>query len=143
MVTPVALDQDPRLDKLQMMSDLFSLAELRSSPYFMVKEFKDSAYYGEIDPQTNLRHGRGIITYQNGRHFEGWWAQDKRHGKGFERFTNGNMYQGSYEQGKVHGRGRYEWANGDIYDGQWVQGERHGYGRWENAEGDCFVGEWS
>ena len=52
MVTPFGLQTtaDPRLDKLKMMTDIFSLQELRVSPNFMVKEFKDSSYYGEIDP---------------------------------------------------------------------------------------------
>ena len=40
------------------------------------------------------RHGKGIITYNSQRIYEGEWKNDKRDGMGYERFTNGNQYEG-------------------------------------------------
>lgn len=50
-----------------------------------------------------MRHGRGVITYNSSRIYEGHWVRDKREGLGFERFSNANTYEGEYFKGKVHG----------------------------------------
>ena len=50
-----------------------------------------------------MREGRGVITYNSTRVYEGHWTLDKRDGLGFERFSNGNIYEGEYSKGKVHG----------------------------------------
>lgn len=67
-----------------------------------MKQYKNSVYVGQLD--TFMRRcGKGVITYESGRLYEGAWKEDKRHGLGFERFQNGNTYQGEYHDGKVHG----------------------------------------
>ena len=49
---------------------------------------------GQIDFETKQRVGYGIIVYDNNRHYEGSWSEDKRHGRGYEKFSNGNIYKG-------------------------------------------------
>ena len=40
---------------------MIDLDELKESEFFAVKSFKDSTYFGEVDPETNERTGVGII----------------------------------------------------------------------------------
>lgn len=72
------------------MPDILDFETLKSSPTFAIKTYKDSLYRGEI--HDSKRHGKGVITYNNTRVFEGEWANDKRNGIGYERFSNGNTY---------------------------------------------------
>lgn len=105
-----------------MYTELFDIEELKESMNFVIKSYKDSVYFGEIDPDTNERAGLGIIIYKNKRHYEGSWLLDRRHGRGYERFSNRNVYSGQYDMGKVQGKGVYDWSNGDKYDGEWSEG---------------------
>lgn len=101
-VIPTGIDfEDPRIKNVKMVTDLFSFEDLKASPNFVLKDFKDSHYIGEVDPEKNDRSGNGICIYLNERYYEGSWKKDKRHGKGYEKFSNGNIYFGDYEQGKV------------------------------------------
>ena len=49
--------------------DLISWDELTASNAFAVKSYKDSVYRGEI--VDSMRHGKGIITYNSTRLYEG------------------------------------------------------------------------
>ena len=94
-------EQREYLDYEPLSQDLLDWDELKLSPTFAVKSYKDSVYRGEI--VDSKRNGKGIITYASQRVYEGEWANDKRHGFGYERFSNGNVYEGQYNDGKVHG----------------------------------------
>jgi len=48
---------------------LISWDELTASKTFAVKSYKDSVYRGEI--VESMRHGRGVITYNSSRLYEG------------------------------------------------------------------------
>ena len=96
--------------------DLINWEELKLEKNFAVKCYKDSVYRGRLD-EDKKRTGRGVITYNSGRVYEGSWKLDYRHGLGYERFQTGNTYEGEYRRGKVHGQGRYTWASGEFYDG--------------------------
>jgi hypothetical protein len=78
------------------MSAVLRLPELLAEEGLVIKNFKDSFYLGTLNAD-NLREGKGVCVYKNGRRYEGFWAADKRHGKGFERFTNGNTYEGTFD----------------------------------------------
>jgi len=69
-----------------MVSEEFDYEEVRQSPNFQVKKYKDSIYRGEVNTKTLKREGRGIMQYDTGRFYEGLWKNDKRHGHGFEVF---------------------------------------------------------
>jgi len=119
--------------------ELVSWANLKFKDNFAIKEYKDSLYRGLLD-KGNKRTGKGVITYNSGRIFEGEWWDDKRHGLGFEIFHTGNSYEGEYVKGKVHGQGRYTWATGEFYDGEWVLGYKEGHGHWHGINGDEYIG---
>ncbi|TNV84245.1 hypothetical protein FGO68_gene59 [Halteria grandinella] len=127
----------------QMLSNEFDYHELLDhAETFGVKRFKDAIYRGEIEPESNKRHGKGVIVYKNGRVYEGEWLNDKRQGRGYERFANGNTYQGEFKEGKAHGKGLYQWRNGELYDGEWNEGVKEGYGVWKGTDGESYIGQW-
>ena len=94
-------EQKKFLDYELLRPDLLDWDELKMSPNFAVKSYKDSVYRGEI--VDSKRNGKGIITYATKRVYEGEWANDKRHGFGYEQFSNDNIYEGQYFDGKVQG----------------------------------------
>ena len=80
------------IELYEMISGAFDYDQLRKdSPYFNIKQYKDSIYRGEINDKRK-RHGNGVIVYDTGRIYEGAWEADKRSGHGFELFSNGNRY---------------------------------------------------
>ena len=90
-----------------MLSKQFDLEELKTDANYQLKTYKNSKYFGLINPKTNKRHGPGVMIYDTGRIYEGEWVNDKRNGKGYEKFPNGNFYEGDYVVGKAHGKGVY------------------------------------
>ena len=66
-----------------MISNEFNYDEIASKENFGIKNYKDSIYRGELS-SNRKRHGKGVITYFNGRIYEGEWQGDKRHGHGYE-----------------------------------------------------------
>ena len=65
-----------------MLSSEFDYNAVIDSDNFAIKHFKDAVYKGEIEADTNKRHGKGVIIYKNGRVYEGDWIDDKRQGRG-------------------------------------------------------------
>ena len=60
--------------------DFLQWEKTKKSKRFGIKRYKDSLFKGEIDDETNNRHGRGAIIYNSNRIYEGEWLNDKRHG---------------------------------------------------------------
>lgn len=136
-------DLDETISKDYVMkSELFDYNELSQSGYFKIKKYKDAVYRGEINPKTKMRHGTGVMEYDNGRVYEGEWKEDLRNGSGYELYANGNNYLGEFKSGKADGRGVYNWANGEFYNGDWVQGQKHGYGEWKSSDSETYIGYW-
>ena len=54
-----------------MKPDIINWAELKSSERFAIKSYKDSVYRGEI--VESMRSGKGVITYNSSRVYEGEW----------------------------------------------------------------------
>jgi len=73
-----------------MLSNEFDYEELKTTPNFGIKQYKDALYRGEINERK--RNGKGIIVYKTGRVYEGDWNMDRRDGRGFELFINKNTY---------------------------------------------------
>ena len=76
-----------------MISTEFDYNQIReNSLNFGIKQYKDSLFRGELHPETQKRHGKGVIIYHSGRVYEGDWVDDKREGSGYELYQNGNTY---------------------------------------------------
>ena len=49
-------------------------------------KFKDALYRGQIK-DVDKREGKGIMVYESGRIYEGFWVADRRQGPGFEKYS--------------------------------------------------------
>ncbi|OQB14824.1 MAG: hypothetical protein BWY15_00979 [Firmicutes bacterium ADurb.Bin193] len=127
------------------------------SSYKVLGEVKINHFEG-------IPHGYGIITYEDGGRYEGYWQYDMRHGEGKIYWPNGNLaYEGVFENDGMNGWGKeyrengtliYEgghwngkrcsvgtsyFENGNIiYTGEWNENSFHGYGKLYYEDGSLF-----
>ena len=87
-----------------------------------------SIYYGEWDPSTNKRHGRGIQLWPDGNKYSGLWKNDKANIKGKLEHDDGDYYEGEWKDDKAEGHGVYCHIDGAKYDGGWKSDKQHGFG---------------
>lgn len=104
--------------------------------------FDFGVYRGEVDPATGVRHGWGILQYNSGNSYEGYWSNGAPHGEGTKRYRNGDVYSGTWVQGKRSGPGEYSHVQGDVYVGEYLNDVCHGQGRVVTHQGDCYDGQW-
>ncbi|KAL7526555.1 hypothetical protein ACHAXR_001540 [Thalassiosira sp. AJA248-18] len=96
-------------------------------------------YIGERNP-SGQRHGRGIMHYPNGCHYNGCFTNDKRHGFGECWYPNGCVYTGFWSNGQRSGIGKMIYADrGDVYEGEWLADRRHGRGIYFRSDGRADV----
>jgi len=69
-------------------------------------------------------HGKGNMTWKDGRKYEGDYQNDKRHGQGIYTWPDGRKYRGPWLNGKQHGEGEYILPNGKTRRGLWNNGQR-------------------
>lgn len=96
------------------LSEMINYRLLSAEPNFTIKRIGDAVYRGQVC-QFGQRQGKGVMSYANGRVYEGEWLANKREGTGFERFQNGNSYQGFFEDNLPSGLGVYKWQTGETY----------------------------
>ena len=51
--------------------------------------------------------GQGVLTWRDGKRYEGQFVNDKREGHGVFVWADGRKYIGSWKAGKQHGIGTY------------------------------------
>eukprot|EP01088_Endostelium_zonatum_P014314 TRINITY_DN3095_c0_g1_i1.p1 TRINITY_DN3095_c0_g1~~TRINITY_DN3095_c0_g1_i1.p1 ORF type:complete len:1160 (-),score=378.01 TRINITY_DN3095_c0_g1_i1:136-3615(-) len=96
-------------------------------------------YEGEA--VSSVPHGRGTMTWPNGKRYEGDWVAGVYEGEGTLTFPNGSQYEGQFTNGKKHGRGSFTWANGGRYEGTYQYDKRHGWGTFTWTSGGRYEGE--
>jgi hypothetical protein len=118
-------------------STLYSVTKTES-----VDNYGDPGIYtGTILAAGGLPHGKGTMTYDSGRLFEGNWSSGQWNGKGKLLNPNGDVYEGDFIMDARHGKGLYKWDNGDVYVGDFSQDERHGRGKFSFHNGNVYDGE--
>ena len=86
-------------------------------------QFDDGIYTGELlalPTQTSkqgaverpIKHGLGIMEYENGDVYTGAWQLDKKHGNGAHVTAAGMIYEGEFDRDHRSGRGQITWSNG-------------------------------
>lgn len=98
-------------------------------------------YDGEF--YEDLKHGHGVLTWQDGRQYRGQFLRDKFHGEAVMTWPDGRRYVGQYADDRKHGDGTFSWQDGRRYEGQWVMGKRHGTGVYTNAKAVTRTGTWN
>jgi len=48
--------------------------------------------------------GKGVLTFENGDKYDGYFKNDKFHGEGRFSHSDGSISTGIFEQGKKHGK---------------------------------------
>jgi hypothetical protein len=90
---------------------------------------------------------QGIAIYQDGRVYEGQFANNEKAGFGYEIYPNCNVYVGDFEKNKKHGRGSFYWftinnvvptnhEDVEYYRGEWWGGLPSGRGIHRQANGN-------
>jgi hypothetical protein len=102
--------------------------------------FNYSKYIGQM--QNGIRHGTGIITYNDGDEYIGKWNYGQKHGKGIYKTPSGESYSGYFQNDKRHGHGIYKFEDGTGYDGEWKNGIKHGHGTYKYKFGEEYNGDW-
>ncbi|CAF1372300.1 unnamed protein product [Rotaria sordida] len=88
-------------------------------------------------------HGYGILTFSDGRQYDGRFYEGKYHGKGTFIGLNGVKYVGEWQNDKFHGEGIITHANGTTYDGEFQSHQKHGYGALTGPNGEVYYcGQW-
>ena len=102
------------------------------------KQFKNGSYNGQLEG--DQRHGRGTMSYTDGRQYDGEWHGDKMEGRGVHTWPDGSRYDGEVKADKMEGRGVHTWPDGARYDGEWKAGKMEGRGVFTLADGRAFEG---
>lgn len=95
------------------------------------------------DEETRIRHGLGVMKWQDGREYRGQFALDKMQGEGTMTWPNGGMYVGQYHNNDKHGVGKLTIPNGASFQGNWCEGNRHGEILYLDPEGCAFRQEYN
>ena len=118
----------------------------------------------EGDFADGVRHGYGILIWDDGTRYEGNWVNNDWNGKGKIQYSNGTIYDGEWNNGEktygteyyksgdkyighfyngdFNGEGTYYYSGGDKYVGKWEDGKENGEGTYYFSGGDKYVGEW-
>ena len=132
----------------------------------MTKVYYVGTYNGNIE--NDKREGKGIMDYNDGRKYDGYWKNDiyeghgkltytdnsekiyignfkngKRHGLGDIKDKDGSEYSGHWEDDLPNGEGRKKYSNGSEYTGQWKNNKRHGLGDIKDKDGSEYSGHWA
>jgi hypothetical protein len=83
-----------------------------------------------------------VLTYKDGRRYEGEYKLDKMHGRGVYIWAEGARYEGEYREDKKNGRGVQTWPSGARYEGEYVDSMQTGYGLMTWADGRRYEGYW-
>lgn len=104
--------------------------------FFPHRDFHEGNYHD------NLRSGRGVYRWSDGRRFEGNYVRDLRDGYGVFTYPSGEKYEGQFCEGRRSGYGRFTFDEGrSVYEGEWSDGKYHGYGCLRWGPGFYYEGE--
>jgi len=85
---------------------------------------KEYEYEGEF--KNDIKHGNGLIKFNNGEIYEGQLTEDKITGVGKYTWKNKHTYEGDFIDAKMHGKGTYKWPDGSEYFGDYVNNIKEG-----------------
>jgi len=101
-----------------------------------------SRIFGPEEAEGGDLHGFGVLTWEDGRRYEGEFENGILQGQACMTWPDGRTYTGQYEQNRKHGVGVFSWPDGRRYSGNWSQGLREGRGVYTNARGETRHGLW-
>ncbi len=77
-------------------------------------------------------HGSGVMTWPDGRKYEGEWRNGKKEGQGtytwHDEMGRQCKYEGEWKEDVKQGRGTLHFGNGTKHTGEWKANKAHGQG---------------
>jgi hypothetical protein len=105
----------------------------------MKKVVKSSAFYeGDLNSK-GLKHGTGILTWDDGDQYVGKFENDEKL-NGIFTWKNGDQYSGEFKNNLMHGKGTYICQDGRKYVGEWSCGYKEGKGVLTYTNGESYEG---
>lgn len=104
-----------------------------------------SLYSGQVDGE-QYPHGKGILSYDDGSEYCGYFVHGWREGFGDQQFASGDRYIGFWKADEFHGKGVYYFGRNGChgkYQGLFKKGLFHGFGErvWKTKpRDDCVFG---
>ncbi|CAH2305970.1 alsin [Pelobates cultripes] len=124
----------------------------RSAKYTFYKDprLKDATYEGRW--QNGKPHGKGMLTWPDGRTYSGNFRNGLEDGYGEYKIPNkalkkNDRYLGHWKDGKMCGQGTFWYANSEVYEGCFQDNTRHGHGllrsgKLTSCSPSMFIGQW-
>ena len=83
------------------------------------------------------------LKYNNGSVYLGYFNKYwQREGYGILIFEDGSKYQGFFNDNKMNGRGRLVGIEGDYYEGEFKDDKANEFGKYVNKKGGIYIGQW-
>eukprot|EP00746_Dinoflagellata_sp_MGD_P154599 gnl/MRDRNA2_/MRDRNA2_84921_c0_seq1.p1 gnl/MRDRNA2_/MRDRNA2_84921_c0~~gnl/MRDRNA2_/MRDRNA2_84921_c0_seq1.p1 ORF type:complete len:309 (+),score=35.13 gnl/MRDRNA2_/MRDRNA2_84921_c0_seq1:130-927(+) len=76
--------------------------------------------------EEKVKHGKGVLQWDDGREYSGEFVNDQLHGLGIMSWPTGEKYEGTYVNNLKDGLGKFSFPDNSIYEGNWCKGMRHG-----------------
>ncbi|XP_071943123.1 alsin-like isoform X2 [Antedon mediterranea] len=110
-------------------------------------KFKDATYDGAWC--LGKPHGRGKLTWPDGKFYHGNFVHGVQHGYGISSIPSidgkgyNEKYEGQWLEGKKEVFGSLRYHNGDMYIGCFTDNMRHGHGVLDcRSPSSLYIGEW-
>jgi hypothetical protein len=91
--------------------------------------------------QGNCRNGYGILTYNDGSKYSGYFKHGKPNGQGTWTSPNGNIFLGNFANNVITGKGTWVYPNGSKFESNFINGNPNGQGTWIYSDGSKYIGE--
>ena len=95
---------------------------------------------------SDLKDGRGTLTYSDGFEYDGQWKDDKKEGSGKILYPDGTLYvKGEWQNNKLlppDPKKNTDLDGGGTYKGEWSDHKRHGQGFCTYPDGGVYNGQW-
>ena|SRR3990167_2565911 len=105
-----------------------------------VEIFGGNKYEGRF--RRGVRHGMGVMFYEDGSKYEGEFANRAMHGRGRYEWPDKRVYEGEFKVNQMDGQGVFTWPDGRRYVGEYRKDKKHGYGEFVFKDGRVYRGNW-
>eukprot|EP00746_Dinoflagellata_sp_MGD_P154600 gnl/MRDRNA2_/MRDRNA2_84921_c0_seq2.p1 gnl/MRDRNA2_/MRDRNA2_84921_c0~~gnl/MRDRNA2_/MRDRNA2_84921_c0_seq2.p1 ORF type:complete len:299 (+),score=31.33 gnl/MRDRNA2_/MRDRNA2_84921_c0_seq2:98-898(+) len=87
-------------------------------------------FFNHPSSERPVKHGKGVLKWDNGREYSGEFVNDQFHGSGIMSWPTGEKYEGTYVNNLKDGLGKFSYPVNSrqfsFLEGNWCKGMRHG-----------------
>lgn len=87
--------------------------------------YKDFTYEGQVDADTGIFNGQGLLKKTNNSYLKGTFKDGELWEGEYVNYRdkNSNVLNGSVSEGKMNGEGRKDWSDGGVFIGTFKDGD--------------------